>query len=108
MLVIVQTCGRFCLSPQSTIKRFKKCTYLHVGMATKTLTITEEAYERLAMMKNERESFSQAIVRRFPKPSLLAIAGILSEEETHELENHIRSRRSASRKRFDMAGKMLN
>src|SRR3989339_2162661 len=86
MLVIVQTCGRFYLSPQSTIKRFKKCTYLHVGMATKTLTITEEAYERLAMMKNERESFSQAIVRRFPKPSLLAIAGILSEEETHELE----------------------
>ncbi|MBI2138951.1 hypothetical protein HYU13_05140 [Candidatus Woesearchaeota archaeon] len=30
-------------------------------MATKTLTITEEAYERLAMMKGEQESFRRVM-----------------------------------------------
>ncbi|MBI2139871.1 antitoxin VapB family protein [Candidatus Woesearchaeota archaeon] len=65
-------------------------------MATKTITITEEAYERLAMMKDGQESFSRVKVRRFPKPSLLALAGVLSKEEGDELERHIQARRSGS------------
>jgi len=33
------------------------------GMATKTITVTEEAYERLAAFKGDDESFSEVLVR---------------------------------------------
>jgi predicted CopG family antitoxin len=35
-------------------------------MSTKTITITEEAYERLKSRKSENQSFSEAILRNFP------------------------------------------
>ena len=57
-------------------------------MATKTLTITEDAYDLLAEHKLENESFSQEIRRIMAKrqrKSLLDFFGILSKEKGHEL-----------------------
>lgn len=69
-------------------------------MATKTLTITEDAYERLAAVKDESESFSEVIVRYFPKHSLMEIAGILSPEEAENLRRNITESRTRSRERM--------
>jgi predicted CopG family antitoxin len=33
----------------------------------KTITLTEEAYERLKAWKNDRDSFSQVVLRTVPK-----------------------------------------
>ncbi len=35
-------------------------------MSTKTITITEEAYERLKSRKGENQSFSEVIMQNFP------------------------------------------
>lgn len=69
-------------------------------MATKTLTITEDAYERLASLKIEDESFSEVINRVTGKVSLLSIAGILTEDEADALEKRIKEIRKRSRSRM--------
>ena len=66
-------------------------------MATKTLTITEEAYRRLAGLKNERDSFSDVIVREIGKHKLREIYGILSGKAGEELEKSIKERRDKHR-----------
>ena len=53
-------------------------------MATKTISITEEAYERLKTRKAKNESFTDVINRVTGKRSLLELAGILSDEEADE------------------------
>ena len=50
-------------------------------MATKTISITEDAYERLAALKNENESFSEVIGRITLKPKLSDFHGVLSKLE---------------------------
>ncbi len=76
-------------------------------MATKTISITEEAYERLKVRKEKNESFTDVINRVTGKRSLLELAGILSEEKADKLEKHIKERRAASRKRADKIREML-
>ena len=62
-------------------------------MATKTISITEEAYERLANKKRENESFSTVINRKFKKYNLLDMAGVLSKESAEALEKAIKENR---------------
>jgi len=76
-------------------------------MSTKTLTITEDAYERLAKVKEKNESFSEVIIRHFPKHSLSELIGILTHKEAEELRTHIRERRKASRERVDRIAQRL-
>ncbi len=76
-------------------------------MATKTLTITEDAYERLATAKEENESFSDVINRITGKVSLLSIAGILTEKEADKLEERIIEVRRRSRSRMARIAKEL-
>jgi len=76
-------------------------------MATKTLTITEDAYERLATAKEENESFSEVINRITGKVSLLSIAGILTEKEADKLEASITKSRQRSRLRMKRIAKEL-
>lgn len=70
-------------------------------MATKTISITEEAYERLKMKKEKNESFSDVINKITGRRSLLEIAGILSNEEADLLRNHIKDLHSRSAERVD-------
>jgi predicted CopG family antitoxin len=70
-------------------------------MATKTLTITQDAYERLASFKQNNESFSEVIVKQFPKHSLLELAGLLSHEEANTMRKAIAESRKRSRTRMN-------
>jgi len=62
-------------------------------MATKTISITEEAYERLKSRKSENESFSEVINRMTNKRPLSDFLGILNEKEADLLEKTIKRSR---------------
>jgi len=62
-------------------------------MATKTISITEEAYERLRSKKDERESFSDVINRITNKRPLSDFLGVLNEKEADLLEKSIEKNR---------------
>jgi len=66
-------------------------------MGTKTISITEEAYERLKMRKEKNESFTDVINRVTGKRDIMEFAGILSKEEGEKLRRYIKARRNASR-----------
>lgn len=72
-------------------------------MATKTITITEEAYNLLKNMKEDRESFTDAVVRVAKRDSLSKLVGILSNEEAEKMRKHIRD----SRKRMNARVKKI-
>ena len=59
-------------------------------MATKTITITTDAYEKLVVFKEPRESFSEVINRIVQKHSLRDLVGMLNEKEAKEIEAHIK------------------
>lgn len=63
-------------------------------MATKTITITEEAYRRLRQSRKEDESFSTIITRITGNARLIRpLFGILSKEEADRLEARIKENR---------------
>jgi predicted CopG family antitoxin len=48
-------------------------TYTELIMATKTISITEEAYDRLKdLKKDEKASFSDVIMKHYPKKKKLS------------------------------------
>lgn len=62
-------------------------------MATKTLTITESAYDRLKRLKREGESFSELIERIVPQASIDDLVGILPPGLGAELDAAVRRTR---------------
>lgn len=62
-------------------------------MATKSITITTDAYDLLARKKGQGESFSDVISRLARKKSILELKGVLSEEHARELETHVKALR---------------
>ena len=63
-------------------------------MATKSITITEEAYKRLKQLRREDESFSQIIQRLTSNAGrLLKFAGALNEKDADRLEKRIQENR---------------
>lgn len=67
-------------------------------MATKTISITEDAYKRLASLKKGNESFSMVIERVTGKAKLSDFFGVLSEESANRLERAIKEQREKHRK----------
>lgn len=70
-------------------------------MPTRTISITEEAYERLKVRKEKNESFTDVINKMAGKRDIMEFAGILSNEEADKLKEHIKKRRQASRERLN-------
>ena len=60
---------------------------------SKSVRLSEEAYERLAAKKGEDETFSDVVLRLAGEKSLLELAGILSDEQADALEDAIEERR---------------
>ena len=57
-------------------------------MATKNISISEDAYRRLASLKLPNESFSIVITRLTGKHSLNDLFGVLSKNEASRLEKN--------------------
>lgn len=55
-------------------------------MPTRTISLDEEAYERLKAHKRENESFSDVVKRLAGERSWTEVAGILTDEEADALE----------------------
>ena len=71
------------------------CTHTHTLMATKTITIMDDAYELLKQEKTEKESFSDVIRKVIPKKkSIWDFVGILTEEEGEKLQEFVRNQRA--------------
>ena len=58
-------------------------------MATKSITITSEAYEKLVSFKESNESFSDVVNKLTKRKSIMKLAGLLSKEEVKNLKKHI-------------------
>jgi predicted CopG family antitoxin len=68
-------------------------------MATKTITVTEDAYDMLTNLKLENESFSEEIKRILTKRSrknLMDFYGILSDKEGEDILKSVNERRKAN------------
>jgi len=76
-------------------------------MATKTISITEDAYERLASLRKGNESFSEIIGRITNKVNLRDFFGILSKEEGDRLEKSVKELRARSNNRLKKIRKEL-
>ncbi|MBI4439891.1 antitoxin VapB family protein [Candidatus Woesearchaeota archaeon] len=58
-------------------------------MATKTITVTNDAYEALKGMKEEKESFSETIIRISGKRSIKEFVGALSSSSADKLKKEV-------------------
>lgn len=76
-------------------------------MPTRTISITEEAYERLRVMKEKNESFTDVVNRITGKRSIMELAGILSKDDAEKMEEYIKARRKASREHSNKIREML-
>ena len=68
-------------------------------MATKNISITEEAYKRLANHRKKNESFSEIIIEITRKVNLDKFFGVLSKETAEGIEENIKKAREEHRKR---------
>ena len=76
-------------------------------MATKTITITEEAYGKLKMRKKENESFSEVINRVMPYTDWADFVGILSKKSVNKLEKSIRESRKETEEKLARLSQLM-
>lgn len=78
-------------------------------MATKTITITTDAYQILSSRKHEHESFSDVIKKMGTSgnKALLKLVGLLSPEQVGHMQKVIAEGRALSRERMDRVIKVF-
>ena len=64
---------------------------------SKSVRLSEEAYDRLKSLRHEDETFSEVVLRLAGEESLLELAGLLSDEQADTLENAVEERRERRR-----------
>ncbi|MEK6811188.1 MAG: antitoxin VapB family protein [Nanoarchaeota archaeon] len=68
-------------------------------MATKNISLSEDAYQILASLRqNEKESFSEVVRRMKKKVKLSDFHGIISKESANQLEENIEKIREINRR----------
>ncbi len=77
-------------------------------MATKTITIKEDAYKKLKAKKKENESFSDVINREFGSKSIRNLIGTLSDKEAKNMKDEIKERRKETNKRRKKIQEKMN
>lgn len=63
-------------------------------MGTKTISLADDAYERLNAAKREGESFSDVVRRITPGINLSDYVGVLDDDTAEDLETTITERRT--------------
>jgi predicted CopG family antitoxin len=74
-------------------------------MSTKTITITEEAYERLKIRKDENQSFSEVILQNFPaKRKLSEILAEIGQDDAlaKRIDDASREMRHSKTRKVDL------
>ncbi len=69
---------------------------------SKSIRLSEDAYERLESHKRSDETFSDVVLRLAGERSLLELAGILDDEEAEAMREAIDERRD--RRRDELEG----
>ena len=77
-------------------------------MGSKNISISDEAYLRLAELKSKNESFTELIYRLTNKTDVLDLKGMVKEDEVKSLEKIIKDSRKLSKERIDRITKELN
>ena len=72
--------------------------HVHRNMGTKTISLADDAYERLKARKREGESFSDVVRRLTDTTNLEKYHGVLSDETAEELEEVVREQHEARNK----------
>jgi len=85
------------ISPSSP-KVYGIYVYVYTYMATKTISITKEAYDRLKARKGPEESFSDVILRLTERRPLAEYAGMLSKSSVKAIREAIEEARRERRK----------
>ena len=76
-------------------------------MSTKTISISEEAYNLLKNIKDEKESFTDAIIKVAKKDPLSKLVGVLTKNEATELRRNIRRTREKTEERLRRTAERL-
>lgn len=71
---------------------------MYIYMGTKSITITDEAYQRLSVFKESKESFSDVINKITRKYSLLDLVGVLTDEGADEMRDYLKDMQKRMRR----------
>lgn len=74
------------------------CINIKIVMSTKTISLSEDAYDRLKALKKDKESFSDLVKRLCSGVKLRDFYGVLSEKSAEEIEKTIQEKREEHRK----------